>query len=108
MSPNFHRDVAITDETQVGVVALLLRNSADAAEEIQRHDEILDAPFATDAPAVVSQAPGGHGGEVSWKVCGRHGRGSAFTGLTALFCERGGVCGHTCFLSKGRVVGAVS
>ena len=43
------RHVAVAGQVQVGVMVLRLRDLADAVEEVEPGEEVLDAPFAADA-----------------------------------------------------------
>ncbi len=57
-------DIAIAGQMQVGMMVLRLGNLADAGEEVKSGREILDAPFAADAFAVVAEPPVRHGPQV--------------------------------------------
>ena len=66
----------------------------DAPEEVQGGQEVLDAPFAADAAAVLAQMPGGQGVQVIAQLLGGQRRHSALARLAAFLFQLRGAGRH--------------
>src|SRR5579871_1536794 len=81
------------------MVVLLLCDTANAVEKVQRRDKILDPPLPANPLAVFAQRPAGDGGKVLLDLFGCHRRDAGFAGhasLAAKFACR--CCRHQGFL----------